>query len=233
MGLFGFGFWDPTLILLVPGIIFALVAQNMVTSRYRRYSVVPVASGITGADAARHILERNGIHDIQIVQIDGTLKDNYNPKKRTINLSRDVYGKATVAAVGIAAHEAGHAVQHEKKYVFIFLRTALAPVASVGTYLSFAVVFIGLLMANETFAMAGVFVYTFVVLFMLITLPVELNASNRAIAIIGQTAILNDEEKLGARRILNAAALTYVAALVNSLLTLLRLLLIAGGARRR
>jgi Zn-dependent membrane protease YugP len=223
-------YFDSTYLILLPAILFALWAQSRVKSTYAKYS--REFAGLTGAEAARMVLEMNGVNDVDIRPIAGELTDHFDPKTNTISLSQGVYNVTSVAAVGIAAHEAGHAVQYAVGYSPIKLRTAIIPVTNIGSTLSWPLLLIGVLLGNQTLAMAGVVLFCAVVLFQLITLPVEFNASNRALDTLGASGYLQPEQLNGAAKVLRAAAMTYVAALAQALAQLLRLLMIAKRSRR-
>ena len=223
-------YFDSTYLILLPAILFALWAQSRVKSTYAKYS--REFAGLTGAEAARMVLEMNGVNDVDIRPIAGELTDHFDPKTNTISLSQGVYNVTSVAAVGIAAHEAGHAVQYAVGYSPIKLRTAIIPVTNIGSTLSWPLLLIGVLLGNHTLAMAGVVLFCAVVLFQLITLPVEFNASNRALDTLGASGYLQPEQLNGAAKVLRAAAMTYVAALAQALAQLLRLLMIAKRSRR-
>ena len=239
---YGYGFlsglmWDPTYFLVIIGAILSLVASARVRSTYSRYSAVRSRSGMTGAQAAQRILHSQGIYDVQIIPVSGSLTDHYNPAKKTLALSQSVYGSASVAAVGVAAHECGHAVQHARRYFPLSLRGAMVPVVNFGSMLSWPLIIIGILMNQYTIGMTviriGIILFSLVVLFQLVTLPVEINASRRAMRILEDTAILDREELGYTGRVLRAAAMTYVAGAAASILQLLRILMIANGGRRR
>ena len=223
-------YFDSTYLILLPAILFALWAQSRVKSTYAKYS--KEFAGLTGAEAARMVLEMNGVNDVDIRPIAGELTDHFDPKTNTISLSQGVYNVTSVAAVGIAAHEAGHAVQYAVGYSPIKLRTAIIPVTNIGSTLSWPLLLIGVLLGNQTLAMAGVVLFCAVVLFQLVTLPVEFNASNRALDTLGASGYLQPEQLNGAAKVLRAAAMTYVAALAQALAQLLRLLMIANRSRR-
>ncbi len=223
--------FDPTYLILLPAILFALWAQSRVKSTYARYS--QEFAGLTGAEAARMVLEMNGVTGVQIKPIAGELTDHFDPRTNTISLSRGVYDVTSVAAVGVAAHEAGHAVQYAVGYSPIKIRTAIIPVTQIGSTLSWPILLVGLVLGSEALAMAGVLLFCAVVLFQLVTLPVEFNASNRALDALSASGYLQPEQVAGAGKVLRAAAMTYVAALAQALAQLLRLLLIANRGRRR
>lgn len=225
-------YWDSTIIILIPAIIFSIVAQVMVKSAFSEYSKVRNSRGLTGADAAREILDRNGLTNVRIEHISGSLTDHYDPKVNVIRLSDDVYGSATVAAVGVAAHEAGHAVQYAEGYYPIKIRNAIIPVTRFGSSLSTPLVILGLVLSSDFLITAGILLFCAVVLFQAITLPVEFNASGRALKTLRSSHFLEDDEMKGARSVLTAAAMTYVAAMLSALLSLVRLLVISGRRRR-
>ncbi len=232
---YGFGFYyDPTMILMIPALIFALWAQFKVKSTFDRYSKVQNNRGLTASQVARQILDDNGLFNVQIERISGHLTDHFDPKTNVVRLSDSVYDSASVASIGVAAHEVGHAIQHATDYKPIKLRSALVPITNIGSTLGIWIVLLGLLFSN-TIAIIGVILFATVALFQLVTLPVEFNASSRALNTLQSHNILYDDELVGAKRVLKAAAMTYVAALVSSLATLLRIILsimIANNRRR-
>lgn len=236
-GLFLFGYYygiDLSYIVLVlPAILLGFWAQMRVKSTYARYSQVRASRGITADQAARLILDMNGLRDVPIQRIAGSLTDHYDPRDRVVRLSESVYGSPSIAAIGVAAHEVGHAVQHATGYTPMKLRSAIVSVTNIGSTLSMPLILIGLLLNSSRLAMAGVALFGLVAVFQLVTLPVEFNASRRALVTLESRDILSGEEMQGARSVLTAAALTYVAALVQSLAQLLRLLILVGGNRRR
>lgn len=222
-------------LLLIPVFLLSIWAQIQVSGNFRRYSQAPNRRRITGAQAAEAVLRAHGVYDVPIRPCRGNLTDHYDPRDNTIYLSDGVYGAATVAAVGVAAHEAGHAVQYAVGYGPVRLRTAIIPVTQIGSRFSFLLLFIGLLLYNQSLFLAGIVLFGLTTFFQLVTLPVEFNASHRALETIEGTGLLDEEETYGARKVLRAAALTYVAALLMSLLQLLRFVLIflsRGGGRR-
>lgn len=221
---------DLTYLILIPAILFSLWAQARVKTTYARYS--KAFAGLTGQEAARMVLEMNGVTGVTIEQVAGELTDHFDPRTNVIRLSRGVYDVTSVAAVGVAAHEAGHAVQYAVGYGPIKLRAAIIPVTQIGSYLSWPLLLIGLLMGNETLAFAGVLLFAGVVLFQLVTLPVEFNASNRALEALDASGYLQEEQLNGAGKVLRAAAMTYVAALAQALAQLFRLLMIANRTRK-
>ncbi len=234
MPYFYWGF-DPTYILVLIGAVICLVASARVKSTFRRYSGQRSMSGMTGAQAAERILRSQGIYDVTVRHVTGSLTDNYNPSQKTLNLSDEVYGSASVAAVGVAAHECGHAIQHQQGYQPLSLRSAIVPVANIGSALAWPLILIGMFFTRGTGSLLihiGIVCFSFAVLFQLVTLPVEFNASARALAILGQQGILSESELPLTRKVLKAAALTYVAGAAASILQLLRLILLFGGRRR-
>ncbi len=211
----------------------SMICSGVVRSRFNRYSKDRTYNGMTGAMAAERILRANGITDVTIVQTAGALTDNYNPTNHTLTLSQPVYGGQNVSAVAVAAHECGHAIQHKEGYFPLKLRSLSVPVANIGSKLSWPIIFIGLILGYMGLARIGVFLFTFVVLFQLITLPVEFDASRRALKIMEEKKLLIGGELKGASKVLKAAALTYVASLLTSILQLLRLFLLTQGNGRR
>jgi hypothetical protein len=228
-----YGFDLSYLVLVVPAILLGLWAQARVQSTYARYSQVRAIRGITADQVARRILDANGLRDVSIQRIAGSLTDHYDPRERVVRLSETVYGSPSIAAIGVAAHEVGHAVQHATGYAPLKLRTAIVSVTNIGSTLSMPLILIGILLNSSRLALVGVALFGLVAVFQLVTLPVEFNASSRALATLDGMDILGREELGGARQVLTAAALTYVAALIQSLAQLLRLLLLVGGNRRR
>ena len=229
---FGYFYGDWSLLIVLPALILTIWAQFSVQSAYHKYSRIPIGHGMTGESAARRILDANGLHHVRIEPIAGEMTDHYDPRTQVIRLSSGVYASNSIAAVGIASHEAGHAVQHAVGYTPIRLRTAIIPVCNFGSMAAMPLFIIGLLVASDALMTVGILAYATVTLFQLITLPVELNASARAMRALGGSGYLTAEETKGARRVLRAAAMTYVAALATSLLSLLRLLLLASNRRR-
>ena len=223
-----FLFWDPTFLLLIPAVVLALFAHTRVRSTYRRYSRVPNSGGYRGSDVARALLRANGIADVEIGRAEGHLSDHYDPRRKILRLSPGVHDGKSVAALGIAAHEVGHAVQHSAGYAPLSIRHRLFPVASIGTSLAFPLFIAGLLFRVPYLMDIGILFFSGAVLFQLVTLPVEFNASSRALAQLQNGGYLVAEEVSGARSVLNAAALTYVAATAMAVLQLLRLLLLRG-----
>lgn len=232
------------LVLVVPALLFSLWASARVNSTFKKYSAIRNVRGMTGAEAARAVLNANGVTDVRIEYVSGNLTDHYDPKNKVIRLSQDVYDAATPAAVGVAAHEAGHAAQYAANYLPIRIRAAIIPATNIGSKLSVPLIILGLLLPGlrifapyteffNLIAWIGVACYSLCVLFQLVTLPTEFNASRRAVAAIERCGLLLPEEQQGAKKVLTAAALTYVAALSASLAQLLRLIIIVGGRQRR
>jgi len=229
-----FFLFDPTMIIVIPGIILTLWAQAKVSSAYKKYSRVRSRSGLTGAQVARGILDSNGLRSVGIEPIKGNLTDHYDPKSGILRLSEGVYGSRSIAALGIAAHEAGHAVQHGAKYPALALRTAIAPAAATGSQLGIWLFMIGILVSYFSGGMlwlmdAGIILFGVAVIFTLITLPVEFNASKRALLVLEKGGYLTSDELPHAKAVLDAAALTYVAAAATAVLTLIRLLILRGS----
>lgn len=216
------------LMVMLPGLVLSGLASMLVKSAFAKWSQVGTQKGYTGAQAARMLLDGAGIQDVQIVPAQGFLSDHYNPATKTLALSEDVYGSRSVAAIGVACHEAGHAIQHASHYAPLWARSALVPAASIGSSLSYIVLFLGLMLNFKGLAVAGCLLFGAVVLFQLVTLPVEFDASARAKRLAVESGIIYPEERIGVDKVLNAAALTYVAAAVTSLLTLLYYLMRAG-----
>ncbi|MBE6555642.1 MAG: zinc metallopeptidase [Ruminococcaceae bacterium] len=235
---FGLFWGDWTLLVVLPGVFLALYAQIKVKSTYHRYSSVLLRPGMTGGSVARRILDSNGLSHVRIETVPGELTDHYDPRAEVLRLSEANYHGGSVAAIGVAAHEAGHALQHGREYAPLKLRMAILPICNFGSQLAMPLFLIGLLLAytsalGDMLMLVGIAAFSLTVLFQLITLPVEFNASRRAIRCLSGSGTMSDEELKGARRVLSAAAMTYVAALAVGLLSILRLLLIAGGRSRR
>ena len=226
-------YYDPTFIILIPALILTMVAQSKVSSAYKRYAKVRNGKGMTGAQAARIILDNNGLRDVRIEMIGGNLTDHYDPRNRVMRLSSRVYNEPSVASISIAAHESGHALQHAEGYMLLKLRNTIVPVVNFTSRLAWPLMLIGLMIAsagnlqNGYLIMdIGILFFAFVVLFHGLTLPVELNASNRAIKEMEEYGIIYSEERKGAKKVLSAAALTYIAALATAVANLLRLIAI-------
>lgn len=228
---YGFGF-DPTIILVLIGAALSMWASSRVNSTFARYSRVRSMTGLTGAEAARRILNSQGIFDVTVQSVRGSLTDHYDPRTKTVNLSEAVYGQTSVAAIGVAAHECGHAIQDNVGYTPLRLRAAFVPVANLGSRLSWPLILLGLVIGLTPFIEIGIWMFVLAVLFQLITLPVEFNASSRAVRLLDQIGILQGQEVSATEKVLGAAALTYVAAAAASILQLLRLIILFGGRRR-
>lgn len=227
-----YGF-DSTYILIIIGAVLSLGASALVKSTFRKYSKVRSLSGMTGAQAAERILNSAGIYDVSVQQISGDLTDHYDPRAKVLRLSDSVYGISSIAAIGVAAHECGHAIQHQNNYVPLRLRTAIVPLANFGSKISWPLILLGIILSmSQTLIYAGILLFSFAVLFQIVTLPVELNASRRAVRILDESGILHGEEIGITKKVLGAAALTYVAGAAASVLQLLRLLLLFGGRNR-
>jgi hypothetical protein len=225
-------FGDTTFFLLIPAILLALYAQARVKGAYARYSRVMAQSGLTGAEAARSLLNSGGAGDVPVERIAGQLTDNYDPRKKVLRLSESVYDGRSLAALGIAAHETGHALQHHNHYAPLQFRNGFFPVANIGSTLAFPLFFIGLLTSSRGPSVLmdiGILLFTAAVLFSVVTLPVEFNASKRAVHILETQGLLNGQEIAGARKVLSAAALTYVAATATAILWLVRMLVLRGS----
>ena len=235
---YGYGFDMTYLVLVLPCILFSLWASSNVNSTFKKYANQFSSRGITGAEAAQRVLSANGVRGVRIERVSGNLTDHYDPKANVIRLSDSVYASTSTAAIGVACHEAGHAVQYAQSYAPIKLRAAIIPITNIGSRLAMPLILLGLLFSfgetvSYTFVYLGIACFSLSLVFQLITLPVEFNASRRAMAAIAQTDMLTQEEQKGARKTLTAAALTYVAATAVSLAQLLRLILLFGGRRRR
>ena len=229
--IFGLFRFDWTILLVIPGLIASIWAQIKVKTTFDKYSKIYTKSGMTGYMAARRILDANGLNHIKIEQIGGHLSDHYDPRANVIRLSTSVYSSASPAAIGVAAHEAGHAIQYAKSYAPIRLRAGLVKITNFSSMLAIPLFFIGLIFANDALMLAGILLYAAIAFFQLVTLPVEFNASSRAMSILQASGMLNSNELKASRKVLTAAAMTYVAALITSLLTLLRLVILSGRRR--
>lgn len=224
-------YWDWTMILVIPGLLLGLWAQMRVSSAFRKYSAVHARSGMSAEDVARSMLNQAGCGNVSIRSVSGNLTDHYDPRNNTLRLSDGVYGSSSVAAIGIAAHECGHAMQQHEGYAPLVLRSTLVPVVNLGSNLYFPIFLLGLLFSWEPLIYVGIACFALILVFSLVTLPVEFNASGRALRVLDQQGYLSSEEMDGARAVLNAAAMTYVAAAISSLLQLVRLLIIARNRR--
>ena len=219
--------------LVLIGILITGLAALNVRTTFARYSKIPNSRGLTGMDVARMMLEQAGIYDVSIQPIQGNLTDHYSPREKVLRLSESVYSSTSVAAIGVAAHECGHALQHKEGYAPLRLRSISVPLANIGAWLSWPVIILGIALDWFGLAQLGIYLFAFVVAFQLITLPVEFNASRRALTVLETGGYLSSEELSGSRKVLTAAAMTYVAALLSTILQLLRLIMIVGGGRRR
>ncbi len=226
-------YWDVTYILVIIGAVICGIASLNVNITFNKFSKFPNSKGLTAQDCAEIIMRQAGIYDVRIEQIRGKLTDHYSPNEKVLRLSENVYGSTSVAALGVAAHECGHAIQDKQGYFPLKLRSVSVPVANIGSKLAWPVIILGLIIGHMNIVKIGVVLFGLVVLFQLITLPVEFNASGRAIQIMQQNNILSGDELAGASKVLRAAALTYVAALFSSILQLLRLILLTRGGSRR
>ena len=228
-------YYDWTYILVLIGVLICLAASARVRQVFAKYSRVQSRLRLTGKEAAEEILRRNGIYDVRVIHIPGNLTDHYNPGNKTLGLSDTVYQSSSVAAVGVAAHECGHAVQHARGYAPLAIRGTLVPVANFGSALAWPLILIGLLITGETSVFLinlGILLFSAAVLFQLVTLPVEFNASRRAVDVLGASGMLYPDELSSVKKVLGAAALTYVAGAASAILQLLRLLILTGGRRR-
>ncbi len=239
-----FYYYDWTILILIPPLLLSLYAQFKVNSTYKRFSAVSNARGLTGRDVARRILDANGLYDVKIEHIRGNLTDHYDPKSNTVRLSDGVDNSTSVAAIGVAAHECGHAVQHAEGYAPVKLRTAMVPITNFSSKTAILFIIVGLIISNMykvtqgnnigfTIAVIGICLFAVATVFQLVTLPVEFNASSRALKTLETDMILYDDEIPMARKVLSAAALTYVAALISSIASLLRIVLIVFSGNRR
>lgn len=226
----GFGYyWDPTYILILIGVVISAVASMRVRTTFNKYSRVRNMGGLTGAQAAEQILRGAGIYDVSIQRVAGNLTDHYDPRNKTLNLSDSVYSAASVAAVGVAAHECGHAIQHQEGYAPLRFRSMLVPAAQFGSGASWLFILLGIFMSAQPLLTIGIVLFSLAVLFQIVTLPVEFNASSRALAALDRQHILYGDEIRDTRKVLSAAALTYVAGAAAAILQLLRLIILFGG----
>lgn len=225
-------YYDPTYMLVIFAFVLTLIASGGVKRTFSKYNRVRNARGMTGADAARMILNRNGLSNVAIERVSGALTDHFDPRTNVLRLSDSTYASDSVAAVGVAAHEAGHAIQHADGYTPIRVRNAIVPVVNISSNLALPLFFVGVILGNSLFANIGIVLFSAALIFQLITLPVEFNASRRAISILGESNMLYEDELKQTKKVLSAAAMTYVAGVAASLLQLLRLVLIANRHRR-
>lgn len=230
----GYYYWDPTYILVVIGAVICMIASARVKGTFNKYSQLRSMSGMNGAQVAQRVLQAAGIYDVQVRHVSGSLTDHYDPRTKTVNLSDPVYNATSVAALGVAAHECGHAIQHAKSYAPLSIRSALVPIANFGSMLAWPVILIGLLFNTRSSGLIidiGILLFSAAVLFQLVTLPVEFDASRRALVMLRTQGILADDELRYTRRVLKSAALTYVASAAAAILQLLRIILITNGRR--
>ena len=231
----GYYYWDPTYILVVIGAVICMIASARVKGTFNKYSQLRSMSGMIGAQVAQRVLQAAGIYDVQVRHVSGSLTDHYDPRTKTVNLSDPVYNATSVAALGVAAHECGHAIQHAKSYAPLSIRSALVPIANFGSMLAWPVILIGLFFNTRSSGLIidiGILLFSAAVLFQLVTLPVEFDASRRALVMLRTQGILADDELKYTRRVLKSAALTYVASAAAAILQLLRIILITNGRRR-
>lgn len=231
----GYYYWDPTYILVVIGAVICMIASARVKGTFNKHSQLRSMSGMNGAQVAQRVLQAAGIYDVQVRHVSGSLTDHYDPRTKTVNLSDPVYNATSVAALGVAAHECGHAIQHAKNYAPLSIRSALVPIANFGSMLAWPVILIGLLFNTRSSGLIidiGILLFSAAVLFQLVTLPVEFDASRRALVMLRTQGILADDELKYTRRVLKSAALTYVASAAAAILQLLRIILITNGRRR-
>lgn len=231
----GYYYWDPTYILVVIGAVICMIASARVKGTFNKYSQLRSMSGMNGAQVAQRVLQAAGIYDVQVRHVSGSLTDHYDPRTKTVNLSDPVYNATSVAALGVAAHECGHAIQHAKSYAPLSIRSALVPIANFGSMLAWPVILIGLLFNTRSSGLIidiGILLFSAAVLFQLVTLSVEFDASRRALVMLRTQGILADDELRYTRRVLKSAALTYVASAAAAILQLLRIILITNGRRR-
>lgn len=231
----GYYYWDPTYILVVIGAVICMITSAKVKGTFNKYSQLRSMSGMNGAQVAQRVLQAAGIYDVQVRHVSGSLTDHYDPRTKTVNLSDPVYNATSVAALGVAAHECGHAIQHAKSYAPLSIRSALVPIANFGSMLAWPVILIGLLFNTRSSGLIidiGILLFSAAVLFQLVTLPVEFDASRRALVMLRTQGILADDELKYTRRVLKSAALTYVASAAAAILQLLRIILITNGRRR-
>ena len=233
----GYGFyglyWDPTMLLLIPGILLAMWAQSRVKGTFKKYAGVPSRRGWSGAVAARQILDKAGLEDVSVERAHGHLSDHYDPKRKAVCLSDSVFSSSSLSALGVAAHEAGHAMQHAERYAPIGLRNAVAPIARIGSYAAWPLLILGMVLALPVLINLGIVVFSAAVVFQFLTLPVEYNASSRALAVLEEGNYLDADEIPQTKKVLSAAAMTYLASALMAVLQLARLLLLTRSNRRR
>ena len=226
-------FYDSTMLLLIPALLLALLAQGWMKSAYNKYSKIRTQAGIPASQAAQKILYDNGNVDVSVTRTQGTLTDHYDPRSQVLSLSEGVYNSASIAAIGIAAHEAGHAMQKKEGYAALSLRSLVVPVVNFGSMLSMPIFILGLVMSWRPLLTVGIALFSLTVIFALVTLPVEFNASRRAIQMLNGSGLITQEEEKGVKAVLSAAALTYVASAIGALLQLFRLILLSRGVSSR
>ncbi|MDO4478584.1 MAG: zinc metallopeptidase [Lachnospiraceae bacterium] len=224
--------WDPTYILVIIGALISGIAALNVKSTFNKFSQYTTVNRMTGAQVAQKMLHDAGIYDVTIGRVSGSMTDYYAPNEKMLHLSETVYDSTSVAAVGVAAHECGHAIQHHENYAPLTLRNSIVPIVNIGSTLAWPLILLGIIFGMTGLARFGVILFSLMVIFQLITLPVEFNASSRALRVLSGSGILMEGEVGGARKVLNAAALTYVAALLSTILQLLRLVILTRGSRR-
>ena len=232
-GMGGFGWFDPTYFLVIIGLVITLIASANVNGTFKKYDKVQSRRGITGAMAARKILDANGLNNIRIERVSGNLTDHFSPKENVIRLSEATYNSTSIAALGVAAHECGHAVQHQVGYAPIKIRNSMVPLVNICSSLSIPILLLGIILSMSNLAMFGVILYCAVLAFQIVTLPTETNASKRAVNTLYSMAILDEDELIGTKKVLSAAAMTYFAAVATTALQLFRLFLLASNSRRR
>ena len=221
------------IVLVLPAMLFAMWASSRVNSTFKKYKNTRNSRGLTGAQAARWVLDRNGLSNVPIEHISGSLTDHYDPSANVVRLSDDVYGSTSTVAIGVACHEAGHAAQHAEGYMPIKIRNAIIPVCNIGSTIGLPLAILGYILSFEPLITFGLLLYALIAVFQLVTLPVEFNASRRALKVIEETGVLDDDERAGARKVLSAAAMTYVASLLVALANLLRFVIRFSGRNRR
>lgn len=233
MGYYGYGY-DATYILVIIGLVITLMASASVKNTFKRYSKYAASCNLTGADVARAILKENGLYDVRVEHVSGSLTDHYNPATKVVNLSDSVYASNSIAAISVAAHECGHAVQHGEDYVPLKIRSSIVPVANWGSKLGVPMIFLGVILSwFQPLITLGVLLFSFSVLFQLVTLPVEFDASRRALVNLDQMGIVQNDELKASKAVLKSAAMTYVAAAAASILSLLRLIILYGGGGKK
>lgn len=231
-GMYYYGF-DWTYLLVIAGLVISLIVQGVLRSTYSKYLQVPSQCGYTGASAAQRLLQNAGIYDVRVTCVSGSLSDHYDPGKKLVCLSESNYSSTSLAALGVAAHECGHAIQHQKGYAPLKVRTALVPVVNIASFASWPIFIIGLIMSIRPLLWAGIICFCGALVFQLVTLPVEFDASRRALVNLESSGILGRDEVGGSRKVLRAAAMTYVASVLATFLQVLRLVILAGGGRNR